>query len=122
MSGNEKPHKKTTVYDFFIKLVNDLSLHELPKYQKFNLIITILLIAAVLALALPPALALINNIAISIGNVFIAIFGNPEQIQPTNNSISVTIVLPLIIVLVESIACAVLCYFYRKLNNTHSDE
>lgn len=123
MSDGERPYKKTTIYDFLIKLINDLNIFELPKYQKFNIIISILLIGAVLLLSLPPALILLNNIITTIVNGVVIVFGYPEYIQPSNNSASINVKLPLVFVLIETIACLILCCFYRKMNsNSNKDD
>lgn len=118
MSDHDKPPKKFTIHDFFIKIVGGSNLRDLPKYERLNLILSAIIAVVALALALPPILAQVNNIVVSILNAVIIISGNPEHIQSTNNSISVTIILPLAFVSFETIICLVLCYFYRKRNNT----
>jgi len=116
MSDHEKPHQKASPHDFFIKIVGVLNLRELPEYERFNLTLSAVIAVVALALALPPILALVNNIVISIGNIIIIVSGNPEHVQSINNSISVTIILPLVIVVLESIVCLILCHFYKKMN------
>lgn len=116
MSDHEKPHPKASPHDFFIKIVGVLNLRELPEYERFNLTLSAVIAVVALALALPPILALVNNIVISIGNIIIIVSGNPEHVQSINNSISVTIILPLVIVVLESIVCLILCHFYKKMN------
>lgn len=122
MSDKEKPSRKTTIHDFFIKIVESLNLSELPKYEKLNLLLSAILGVVALALALPPVLVLVNNIIISIGNVIIVIFGKTEHIQAPNTSVSLTIILPLVLVFIESILCLILCFFYKKLNSTPSND
>lgn len=116
MSNQVKPPKKSTIHDFFIKVVGALKLHELEKYERFNLISSAIIAVVAIALALPPVLALVNNIIISIGNIIIVVSGNHAHTQSPNDSVGVTIILPLFIVLGESIACKVLCHYYKKIN------
>lgn len=122
MSDKEKSPKKTTIHDFFIKIVGALNLRDLPKYERFNLLLSAIIAIVALALALPPVLALVNNIVISIGNIIIVALGMPEHIQTPNSSISLTVILPLLIVFIESIVCMVLCFLYKKINGTSEDK
>lgn len=122
MSDKEKRSKKTTIHDFFIKIVEALKIHDLPKYEKLNLLLSAILAVVALTLALPPVLVLVNNIVISIGNVIIIVFGETEHIQAPNTSVSLTIILPLALVFIESILCLILCFFYKKLNSTPTND
>lgn len=122
MRKKEKPSTKTTIHDFFIKIVDALNLRDMPRYEKLNLLLSVLLAAVALALSLPPVLALVNNIVISIGNIIIAALGKPEYIQESNSSVTLTVILPLLIVFIEIILCMVLCGFYKKINGTSTDK
>lgn len=119
---SEKPPRKTTIYDFFIKIVEALKLQDLPKYAKFNLLSTAMVAVVALALAIPPVLVLVNNIVISIGSVFIAAAGRTEHIQVVSTSVILTLILPLCVVCFESIVCLILCYFYQKINDVPADK
>lgn len=116
MSNQVKTPKKATIHDFFIKVVGVLKLHELEKYERFNLISSAIIAVVALALSLPPVLALVNNIIISIGNIIIVVSEKYDHTQSPNNSVGVTIILPLLIVLGESIVCKIMCCLYKKIN------
>lgn len=123
MSNKENSPKKTTIYDFFIKIAGALNLRDLPEYERFNVLLSAIIAIVALALALPPVLALVNNIVISIGNIFIIASGKPEHVQTPNTSIShFTIILPLLIVFIESLVCKILCVQYKKINGTSEDK
>ena len=121
MKNKENPSKKTSIHDFFIKIVETLNLSDLPKYERLNLLLSAILAVVALALALPPVLVLVNNIVISIGNVIIIVFGETEHIQTPTTSVSLTIILPLALVFIETILCLILCYFYKKLNGSSTN-
>lgn len=120
MSNKGNSPKKTTIHDFFIKIVGALNLQDLPKYERFNLLSSAIIAIVAIALALPPVLALVNNIIISIGNIIIIALKMPEHIQTPNTSTSLTVILPLFIVFIEGVVCRLLCFYYKK-NDTPED-
>lgn len=117
MKGKENRPKKSTIFDFFIRIVDNINLSGLPSYEKLNLLLTVILVIVVLALAIPPALVMIDNIIISVGNVIIIALGKSERIQPIEASSPFSIEILLLIVAVESIACLILCQFYKNTNH-----
>lgn len=119
MGSNEKPSKKKDgIYDFFAQIAGTLGLGNMPNYQKFNVISSAIIAVVALALALPPVLAWVTNIIISIGNIIIIVTGHAEHIQAVSASAFVTVIIPLLLVVVESIICKIYCGFAAKINKT----
>ena len=122
MSDSEKPRKKNTIYDFFVKIADNLNLRELPKHERFNLVSSAIIALVALALAIPPLLALITNMVAVIGNIFIILAGNAKDAQEINTSVFATIIAPLLIVVVESIICKIYCIAAAKTNKPPDSE
>lgn len=122
MRDTEKPRKKSTAYDFFAKIAGNLRLNELPKHERFNLVSSAIIAIVALALAIPPFLALVTNMIIAVGNIFIISSGKAEYAQEINTSIFGTIIIPLLIVVVESIICKIYCFVVAKMNKPHDGD
>lgn len=116
MGSNGRPGKKGGMYEFFVRIVETLDLGSMPSYRRFNVISTAIIAVVALALAIPPVLAMVTNIITSIGNIFLIAHGHAEDVQPVNASATFTVVIPLLLVVAESIICKIYCVVAAKRN------
>ena len=110
---NSNTTKKKGIHETFNRIVN--AVKELPNYYRYNIYSLIVIATVAVVLALPPILSLINNILITVGNVFIAIFTEREMVPHSSSSLS-TFIFAIVSVLAECVFCKIFCGIAIKIN------
>lgn len=99
------------------KISTALHIEDLPSYSRFNLLSTVVVSAIVIALSVQPVLALVESLLISLGNIFILLFTTREVTPRNDNSSVLTLLVCFLVILIETIACKIYCFFAQKINN-----
>ena len=101
MAKNE--NQKKGIFDVFISILGNFK--DFPIHYKFNIISGIIIAATAIVLAIPPVLSLVDNIVISIGNIFIAIFSERDFLPLNNSSTFISAVIAFAILFLEMQIC-----------------
>lgn len=112
--GKSEKHNEFSIIK---EIITSLKSGDIPPYSRFNLYFTLVSGVIVLGLSVQPVLALVENIIISLGNVFIALFTEREISPRTDDSALLSLIACLAFLLLEMIACRVYCYFAQKINS-----
>ena len=119
MAKSNEDKEKKSIRTILITLMKELDLKSLPPYKRFNITCSAFLVVLIFILTLQPTLTLLNNLLITIGNVFITIFSNRDTIQRNDNSDLLSLFLCIIFLIIEMIVCRIYCYHALKLQNSN---
>lgn len=117
--AESKQKRRSGFFDVFIRIITGTKPDDLRPYQKFNVVMTLIIAVVILILFLPPALALLNSIIVTIANAFISIYSTRELlVAPAGASVSEwTYLACLLLLLVEFILCHHFCLKAQMLNS-----
>lgn len=119
--GGKSQKNKRGMFDVLSEPLSRIDFNKLPSFAKYNIAMTVIIAVVTIAFAIPPFLSLVNEIIVTIGNIFISIFSTREILSRDSSVSWKTFLICAIILAIETLLCHLFSYSATKLNAKNSD-